>query len=164
MLTNHHGSEDGGRDAHADKSATAPRHFSDPIGHLCPEAIAAYVDHEMDAKSMRRAEFHFARCAECRAEVVTQQGAAGILRRSTSTCPVHVPDALMTKLSQLGDAPLTSVPDGAGAGPLATEPTGVQPDDAQIDGTPADSAELQGRHLWSKFGALVRAFRNQNGQ
>ena len=77
---------------------------SDPIGHLGPEALAAYVDGEMDRKSMRRAEYHFARCAECRTEVLAQKGASEWLKRSTDTSQVHASAELLAKLTHLDEA------------------------------------------------------------
>lgn len=66
--------------------------------HLSPEAVAAFVDHELSPAARRRAQHHIAQCQECHEGVVQQLGAS---QRVRSACEdgVKAPTSLVERLS-----------------------------------------------------------------
>lgn len=77
--------------------STSQRHFLS-TEHLGSEAIAAFVDNELPAKAMRRAQAHLMACPECRSEVAKQRQAARRLRDSQE---IHVPANLQARLAAM---------------------------------------------------------------
>ena len=95
----------------------APREFAS-TDHLSAEAVAAYVDGELQMKAHLRAAGHLSACRECAAEVDAQAQARSALRESR---PISMPSTLMGLLSQIPESappeppPLPGeVPPGAG--------------------------------------------------
>lgn len=75
----------------------APRQFTS-TDHLSAEAVAAYVDGELQMKAHLRAASHLSACRQCAAEVDAQGQARSALRESR---PVSMPSTLMGLLSQI---------------------------------------------------------------
>lgn len=69
------------------------------VGHLSTEAVAALVDGELSSGATDRAKGHLVHCADCRAEVRAQRQAADRVRRSGGLDGVHVPGALLARLT-----------------------------------------------------------------
>lgn len=72
--------------------------------HLGPEAVAAYVDHELSAAAYRRAQQHLTQCPECHEEVVAQRGAAQRVRVLNGDDEVKAPSSLVARLAGLTEA------------------------------------------------------------
>lgn len=66
--------------------------------HLASEAVAAYVDGELQMNAYLRAAQHIAECPECAAAVDAQQHARVALRRSAE---ISMPSGLLGLLSQI---------------------------------------------------------------
>ncbi|MGX1739080.1 anti-sigma factor family protein [Corynebacterium flavescens] len=81
--------------------AKARARRQDTIGHLGPEAIVAFVDSEMEPKSMHRVRVHLVHCPECRAEVHEQRNASEWLRHCNVDSQVRAPQSLMEKLANI---------------------------------------------------------------
>jgi hypothetical protein len=94
-----------------------PSHFASqsewPVGprefrsteHLSIEAIAAFVDGELDMRPHLRAATHLSLCSDCAAEVDAQVQAREALRDSYSY-PIDPPTSLVGRLSQIPYAAL----------------------------------------------------------
>ena len=78
-----------------------PRRFR-PTEHLACEAIAAYSDGELGSRAYLRAAQHLSECAECAAEVATQQQARERLRDSGE---IAIPRHLLGMLGRIPDQP-----------------------------------------------------------
>lgn len=78
----------------------APRQFAS-TDHLSAEAVAAFVDGELQMKAHMRAASHLSACRECAAEVDAQGQARSALRESR---PISMPTALMGLLSQIPES------------------------------------------------------------
>ncbi|MFC4605653.1 RNA polymerase subunit sigma-70 [Rhodococcus kronopolitis] len=79
--------------------------------HLASEAVAAYVDGELQMAAYMRASQHMAQCHECTAAVDAQQHARGALRRSAE---ISMPSGLLGLLSQIPMCTPPVDPDAAG--------------------------------------------------
>ncbi|MBP1160023.1 hypothetical protein JOE46_002182 [Rhodococcus sp. PvR099] len=77
--------------------ARKPRRFSS-TEHLASEAIAAYVDGELQMNAYLRAAQHLSMCPECAAEVDAQHHARGALREASE---ISMPSSLLGILSQI---------------------------------------------------------------
>ena len=95
--------------------AKARARRADIIGHLGPEAVVAFVDGEMPAKSAHRVRIHLVHCPECRAEIHQQRNASEWVRECSVESHVKAPDSLMAKLAGIAR-------EGAGPGPDAATP------------------------------------------
>ncbi|MUL66841.1 RNA polymerase subunit sigma-70 [Mycobacterium sp. CBMA 234] len=92
-----------------------PRRFGS-TEHLSIEAIAAFVDGELQMGAHLRAASHLSQCADCAGEVDAQGQARSALRDS---CPIIAPNALLGALTnipnsasmQLADVPTAGVED-----------------------------------------------------
>lgn len=69
--------------------------------HLSAEAVAAYVDGELDDRPYDRATRHLATCGECAAQVVAQGQASAALQ--SARCP-SLPSSLMRSLRSIPQA------------------------------------------------------------
>ncbi len=69
--------------------------------HLSAEAVAAYVDGELDDRPYDRATRHLATCGECAAQVVAQGQASAALQ--SARCP-SLPSSLMKSLRSIPQA------------------------------------------------------------
>ncbi|MDO5032015.1 anti-sigma factor [Corynebacterium sp.] len=87
-----------------DKSKARARR-NDTIGHLGPEAVAAFVDGEMEDKFMHRVRVHLVHCPQCRADVHAQRHASERLRHSNIDGDVRMPTGLMAKLADIASLP-----------------------------------------------------------
>ncbi|MFT3899585.1 MAG: zf-HC2 domain-containing protein [Gordonia sp. (in: high G+C Gram-positive bacteria)] len=67
--------------------------------HLSPEAVAAYVDGELAAGAVSRADAHLNLCATCASAVEAQKAARAALRASGSA--ITAPMNLLGQLSQI---------------------------------------------------------------
>lgn len=85
--------------AKARDKAKARARRADSIGHLGPEAVAAFVDGEMDPKATHRVHVHLVHCAECRADVREQRRASQWVRNCNVDHQVRAPKDLMAKLA-----------------------------------------------------------------
>lgn len=85
--------------AKARDKAKAKARRGDTIGHLGPEAVAAFVDGEMEPKAKHRVRVHLVHCSECRADVHEQRHASEWLRQCNVDAQVRVPKDLMAKLA-----------------------------------------------------------------
>lgn len=66
--------------------------------HLSAEAIVCFMDSNLSAKAMARAEKHVAQCAHCRHQLQCQQAS----RNALQSCePVSMPSSLHHTLSQI---------------------------------------------------------------
>ncbi|MFF0815422.1 RNA polymerase subunit sigma-70 [Rhodococcus sp. NPDC003318] len=74
-----------------------PRQFGS-TEHLASEAVAAYVDGELQMNAYLRAAQHLSVCAECAAAVDAQQHARGALRQSGE---ISMPSSLLGVLRQI---------------------------------------------------------------
>lgn len=74
-----------------------PRRFGS-TEHLASEAVAAYVDGELQMNAYLRAADHLAQCRECAAAVDAQQHARIALRQSGE---ISMPTSLLGALSQI---------------------------------------------------------------
>lgn len=83
--------------------------------HLGPEAVAAYVDHELSAAAYRRAQQHLTQCPECHEEVVAQRGAAQRVRVLNGDDEVKAPSSLVARLAGLTEAECAPSATGARA-------------------------------------------------
>ncbi|AZA13264.1 anti-sigma factor family protein [Corynebacterium choanae] len=79
--------------------------------HLSAEAVAAFVDNELDEKAAHRARVHLVHCADCRQEVEAHRQASQRLKQAASA--IHAPSALLDKLQ--------SIAQSCPAGPTAEE-------------------------------------------
>ncbi|MFE3290257.1 RNA polymerase subunit sigma-70 [Rhodococcus sp. NPDC059234] len=77
--------------------ARKPRQFSS-TEHLASEAVAAYVDGELQMNAYLRAAQHLSLCPECAASVDAQQHVRGALRRASE---ISMPSSLLGLLSQI---------------------------------------------------------------
>ncbi|MFC7448606.1 zf-HC2 domain-containing protein [Rhodococcus daqingensis] len=77
--------------------ARKPRRFSS-TEHLASEAVAAYVDGELQMNAYLRAAQHLSMCPECAAEIDAQHHARGALRRAAE---ISMPSSLLGVLSQI---------------------------------------------------------------
>ncbi|TQF65627.1 RNA polymerase subunit sigma-70 [Rhodococcus spelaei] len=77
--------------------ARKPRQFSS-TEHLASEAVAAYVDGELQMNAYLRAAQHLSLCPECAASVDAQQHVRGALRRASE---ISMPTSLLGLLSQI---------------------------------------------------------------
>ncbi|WP_345344557.1 RNA polymerase subunit sigma-70 [Rhodococcus olei] len=84
--------------------APKPRRFGS-TEHLASEAVAAYVDGELQMNAYLRAAQHLSLCPECAAAVDAQQHARGALRQSGE---ISMPSSLFGVLSRIP----TCTPDG----------------------------------------------------
>lgn len=80
-----------------DAPVGSPRQFNS-TEHLSTEAIAAFVDGELQMKAHLRAGHHLSICAQCAGEVEAQGQARSALRDSR---PVSMPSSLMSLLSAI---------------------------------------------------------------
>lgn len=71
------------------------------VDHLSPEVVAAFVDGELSDGAEHRARVHVVHCAECRAEVHAQRGAAEAVRGSNTEECVRAPHTLVERLAWL---------------------------------------------------------------
>lgn len=72
------------------------------VEHLNPEAVAAFVDAELDPKAMHRARVHLVHCPQCRDEVARQRAAHDDLALlKTADTALRVPAALLAKLADI---------------------------------------------------------------
>jgi anti-sigma factor RsiW len=69
--------------------------------HLSADAVAAYVDGELDDRPYDRATRHLATCGECAAQVVAQGQASAALQ--SARCP-SLPSSLMRSLRSIPQA------------------------------------------------------------
>lgn len=74
-----------------------PRRFGS-TEHLSIEAIAAFVDGELQMGAHLRAAHHLSQCPDCAAEVDAQGQARSALRDS---CPIIAPTALLGALANI---------------------------------------------------------------
>jgi anti-sigma factor RsiW len=74
-----------------------PRRFGS-TEHLSIEAIAAFVDGELQMGAHLRAASHLSQCPDCAGEVDAQGQARSALRDS---CPIVAPNSLLGALSQI---------------------------------------------------------------
>ncbi|MDR3659618.1 MAG: anti-sigma E factor RseA [Mycobacterium sp.] len=74
-----------------------PRRFGS-TEHLSVEAIAAFVDGELQMGAHLRAAHHLSQCPDCSGEVDAQGQARSALRDS---CPIVAPNSLLGALSQI---------------------------------------------------------------
>ena len=81
--------------------AKARARRQDTIGHLGPEAVVAFVDGEMEPKSMHRVRVHLVHCPECRSDVHEQRNASEWLRHCNMDMQVRAPQSLMDKLANI---------------------------------------------------------------
>lgn len=72
--------------------------------HLGPEAVAAFVDHELSPAATRRAQDHIAQCAECHEEVVAQRGASQRMRSLCADEEMKAPTVLVERLTRICEA------------------------------------------------------------
>lgn len=80
---------------------SAPRKFSS-TDHLSPEAVAAFVDGELDPASHRRATMHLEECAQCQAEVDDQRDMSTVLKLWGNTqVEIRASESLRTELQEL---------------------------------------------------------------
>ncbi|MFD4179543.1 zf-HC2 domain-containing protein [Rhodococcus sp. NPDC058514] len=116
--------------------ARKPRRFSS-TEHLASEAVAAYVDGELQMNAYLRASQHLSMCPECAAEVDAQHHARGALRQAPE---ISMPSSLLGVLSQI---------------PMCTPPSDV---DASGDDRGRRFAERAGlRRPDGKAGAVIAA-------
>jgi anti-sigma factor RsiW len=78
-----------------------PRRFGS-TEHLSIEAIAAFVDGELQMNAHLRAAQHLSQCSECAGEVDDQSRARAALRDSQ---PIRTPGNLLGALSQIPHSP-----------------------------------------------------------
>lgn len=74
-----------------------PRRFGS-TEHLAIEAIAAFVDGELQMSAHLRAAHHLSQCPDCAAEVDAQGQARSALRDS---CPIIAPNSLLGALANI---------------------------------------------------------------
>ncbi|EOM76104.1 anti-sigma factor family protein [Rhodococcus rhodnii] len=107
-----------------------PREFGS-TEHLASEAIAAYVDGELRMTAYLRASRHLAMCAQCAAEVDSQQQARRALRGSGE---MTMPPTLLGALSRIPSGDPSTRPDApsasaSGFGPPRRDGDGDGPHD-----------------------------------
>jgi len=90
-----------------------PRQFGS-TEHLASEAVAAYVDGELQMNAYLRAADHLAQCRECAAAVDAQQHARVALRQSGE---ISMPSALFGALSRIPTCQPADEPDSEGDRP-----------------------------------------------
>ena len=90
---------------------SSSRNRFESIGHLGPEAVVAFVDGEMDLKSVDRVRLHLVHCAECRAEIHAQRGTSAWVRQTDGQSDVRVPHGLMDKLAGIAEGECAAGPD-----------------------------------------------------
>lgn len=78
-------------------SPVGPRRFGS-TEHLAIEAIAAFVDGELQMGAHLRAAHHLSQCPDCAAEVDAQGQARSALRDS---CPIIAPTSLLGALANI---------------------------------------------------------------
>lgn len=76
-----------------------PRRFGS-TEHLASEAVAAFVDGELRMSAYLRAAQHLSICAECAAEVESQEQARRALRSAARQAP-QMPSSLLGALSNI---------------------------------------------------------------
>ena len=81
----------------SDSPVGASRRFGS-TEHLSTEAVAAFVDGELQMRAHLRAAHHLSVCRQCSAEVDAQRQARDALRDSR---PVNMPSNLMGLLTQI---------------------------------------------------------------
>ena len=89
--------------AQSDSPVGASRRFGS-TEHLSTEAVAAFVDGELQMRAHLRAAHHLSICRQCSAEIDAQRQARDALRDCR---PVNMPSNLMGLLTQIP----TSAPD-----------------------------------------------------
>lgn len=85
----------------SDAPVGAPRRFGS-TEHLSTEAIAAYVDGELQMNAHLRAARHLSLCTDCADDVDDQSRARAALRDSA---PIPTPAPLLGLLSQIPQSP-----------------------------------------------------------
>jgi putative zinc finger protein len=121
--------------------------------HLSAEAIAAYVDGELDERPYERATRHLAACPECAAQVVAQGQARSALR--SARCP-RLSSSLMSTLRSIPqDAELPGPPNGLAMGPDGELVARLRPEPppAADPAPPAGLAEAPPKARRSRIGA-----------
>lgn len=73
----------------------------DDISHPGPEAVAAFVDGEMDAKSAHRFRKHLVHCQECREEIRQHRGASHWIRAHNVEEALRAPRHLLERLANI---------------------------------------------------------------
>lgn len=102
---------------HPRSGGPGPRRFGS-TEHLASEAVAAYVDGELQMNAYLRAADHIAQCLECAAAVDAQQHARIALRQSGE---ISMPSSLLGALSQIPSC--QPVDDAADSHPLGRRRT-----------------------------------------